>query len=112
MGIVGNLIRHVKPVLENLLDIPEVSSKDVQTMTTHAELIRSLGGGTKVAKALTAATGMYVDREKVYKWKDNGVAWHWRPDVTVLARTAGVTLPDNFNDYRGPHAEGEPEVAA
>lgn len=62
----------------------------------HATLIDQLGGGTKVAIALTDLTGTAVDREVVYKWKVNGVPWRWRVHVARLAKQAGQPLPDDF----------------
>ncbi|RDD60470.1 hypothetical protein DRB17_17880 [Ferruginivarius sediminum] len=71
------------------------------TMTAaHADLIDRLGGGTRVAEALTKATGERCDREAVYKWKRNGVPWKWRVHVCHLAEAMGETVPDDFVDTR------------
>lgn len=49
-------------------------------------IIDRLGGGTKVAHALTALTGESIDREAVYKWRErNVIPWKWRAHVSVLA---------------------------
>lgn len=42
-------------------------------MLSHAKVIEDLGGGTTVAKALSADLGQPVDRESVYKWRERGV---------------------------------------
>ena len=62
----------------------------------HAALINELGGGTKVAAALTERTGTTIDREAVYKWKVHGVPWRWRIHVARLAQEAGKSVPADF----------------
>jgi len=62
----------------------------------HATLIDNLGGGTRVALALTELTGASIDREAVYKWKIHGVPWRWRVHVARLAEQHGEPLPADF----------------
>lgn len=65
-------------------------------MHAHAPLIDALGGGTKIAEALTDLTGDPVDRDRVYKWKTIGIPWRWRGPVKQLAEKTGIPLPDGF----------------
>ncbi|MGP1257082.1 MAG: hypothetical protein ACTS10_21880 [Kiloniellales bacterium] len=65
-------------------------------MTTHAELIRALGGGTKLARAIEDAAGGPIDREAVYKWQNNGVPHRYRVLVARIALGADVKLPPGF----------------
>ncbi|NLG06052.1 MAG: hypothetical protein GX567_19825 [Clostridia bacterium] len=65
-------------------------------MKTHRELIEALGGGTAVASELSRMSGEAVDREAVYKWAVNGIAWKWRPYLKALADRKGVGTPPNF----------------
>jgi len=67
-------------------------------METHADLIDRLGGGTRLAAALTRATGERFDREQVYKWKRNGVPYRWRGHVRRLAEAMGESVPADFVD--------------
>ena len=71
-------------------------------MGTHAALIDALGGGTKVAAALSALTGEEIDRESVYKWKVNGIPWKYRTSFAVLADRKDVEIP---KDFGGPLQE-------
>lgn len=34
--------------------------------------------------------------EAVYKWKQNGIPWRWRPAIAEMARKAGKQLADDF----------------
>lgn len=64
---------------------------------THAELIKALGGGDTVAKAISELAGEDLDREAVYKWRElNSIPWRWRPYVVKLARKKGEKLPKDF----------------
>lgn len=64
----------------------------------HSDLIKDLGGATKLAELLLVAPGGgQIDREAVYKWvKLDRVPWKWRPAVMAVARNHGVPLPDDF----------------
>ena len=65
--------------------------------TTQADLIDELGGGTKVAAALSQLTGKPVDREAVYKWKEfDNIPLRWRASIVKIAREKDVPVPDNF----------------
>ena len=79
-------------------------------MSSHVDLIDDLGGGTKLAAALTGLVGEPVDREAVYKWKENGIPWRWRQPVAVLAERAGVRLPEKFIEVFSPGGPA-PEAA-
>jgi hypothetical protein len=66
--------------------------------TTHAYLIDALGGGQKVAEAVSDFLGLEggdrVDREAVYKWKkENRIPYRWRDGVRALAIQGGLDLP-------------------
>lgn len=64
---------------------------------THAELIKKLGGGDKVAKRLSELAGEEINREAVYKWRElDHIPWRWRPYVVSLAREKGARLPKDF----------------
>lgn len=65
-------------------------------MHEHAKLIEALGDGTAVAEWLSGRTHQPVDREAVYKWKKNGVAWRYRNLVAAMADELKVLLPDGF----------------
>ncbi len=65
-------------------------------MQDHARLIEKLGDGTAVAAWVSERTGEPVDREAVYKWKANGVAWKFRGAVAEMAKRKNVALPQNF----------------
>lgn len=65
-------------------------------MSEHAQLIDDLGGGTAVAKALGELVGQPIDREAVYKWKENGIPWRWRNGLAALARGRGIAIPSDF----------------
>lgn len=70
---------------------------DYAAMNTHTSLIEQLGGGTEVARALTALTGEDVDREAVYQWRiRNRVPWKWQPPLSILARSKNIELPSGF----------------
>jgi len=78
------------------IDTSEKLSDNPAAMQTHADLIESLGDGTVVAAWLTERTGQTVDREAVYKWKANGVAWKFRADIAAMAGEKNIILPQNF----------------
>lgn len=63
---------------------------------THADFLAKLGGGTEIAKWLTAETRSNVDREAVYKWQRNGVPLKWRFVLVKLAKRKRVALPRDF----------------
>lgn len=65
-------------------------------MNDVADLIERLGGGTRIAADLAAATGTPVDREAVYKWQERGIPWKWRPSVADLAKEKGLKLGPKF----------------
>lgn len=66
-------------------------------MKDHAQLIDDLGGGTAVAVAIWGEIGANGKRrETVYKWKQNGIPWRWRPAIEKLARERGLQLPPDF----------------
>lgn len=48
--------------------------------------IKTLGGGTKLSRAIRAETGVEVDRNAIYEWKKNGIPRRWVPVVTKLLR--------------------------
>lgn len=48
--------------------------------------IKRLGGGTKLAGAILATTGVAVDRNAIYEWKKNGIPRRWRPVVAKLLK--------------------------
>ena len=73
-------------------------------MSEHAKLIDDLGGGTAVAKELSDLAGRPVDREAVYKWKENGVPWRFRLMLAAMAQKKEIALPSDFL--------GEPQKAA
>lgn len=79
-------------------------------MSTHADLIDALGGGTKLATALSRATGETFDREQVYKWKRNGVPWRWRAHVRRLAEAMGESVPADFLDAPIDITQALPDV--
>lgn len=56
--------------------------------------IKALGGGTKVARAISAETGVEVDREAVYAWQNNGVPRRWRPIVSRLLKARAERQQD------------------
>lgn len=64
----------------------------------HSDLIKELGGGTELAKALKdAPSGGDIDREAVYKWsKLDRIPWKWRPAVMAVARAQGISIPESF----------------
>ena len=63
----------------------------------HASLINELGGGTAIAIALWGSVGPDgKHREAVYKWKQNGIPWRWRPAVERLAKAKSLLLPPGF----------------
>ena len=79
-------------------------------MTTHADFIDQLGGGTVIAAELWPGAPVEQQdrlRERVYKWKKNGVPWRWRSAVARLAKRRGVPLPEDFFDF-DPTAVGHP----
>ena len=64
---------------------------------THSEFIAELGGGTEIAKRLSIITGTEVDREAVYKWRENNhVPWRWRHYLVAIAKKKRVKPPDGF----------------
>lgn len=64
-------------------------------MTDH-DLIKALGGGTAVAAELSRLTGAPVDRERVYKWQENGIPLRFRiPLARILIRN-GIGIPPGF----------------
>ncbi len=65
-------------------------------MQDHTHLIGKLGGGTIVAAWVSKRTGEPIDRERVYKWQSNGVAWKFRGAVAEMAKIENVPLPQNF----------------
>ena len=78
-------------------------------MQAHADLIDQLGGGTLLAVTLFGGIGEKgKHREAVYKWKQNGIPWRWRPTIERLARDRGLTLPAGF---MLPAGNGEPSPA-
>ena len=64
-------------------------------MHRHGNLIEKLGGGTVLAVALWGEAGE-KRREAIYKWKQNGIPWRWRPEIYRLAALRGVTVPTEF----------------
>lgn len=83
-------------VIENIFVDKSVKISEYICMTDHTALIDALGGGTKLAETLEERTGQKIDRERVYKWKVNGVPWRWRNTVAALAKKEGVKLPPDF----------------
>lgn len=63
---------------------------------THGELIKALGGGTKVADWFASKGKPAIDREAVYKWQNNGVPWRWRVHIAKMAKEQGVKVPKDF----------------
>ena len=57
---------------------------------THAELIDKLGGTGAVAAHLL------VEPNVVANWRERGVSWRWRPQMSTWAKTQGIELPENF----------------
>lgn len=79
----------------------------------QAQLLKSLGGGTKVAAKLLALTKEDVKLQtmayRVLHWKKNDhIPWRWRPWIALLADGANdVTLPEDFlGPARGVPANG------
>lgn len=71
----------------------------------QATLITALGGGTEVATSLTKATGVPVNREAVYKWRERGfIPWRWRPYVVALAEKKQIAIPEGFLPTAGEAA--------
>jgi len=65
-------------------------------MHEHADLVKNLGGGTKLAATLSILIGRPIDREAVYKWQNNGVAGEYRIPVARLLLGRGLDVPDGF----------------
>lgn len=56
------------------------------------QFIKSLGGTTKVARALN------LNVSQVSNWSFRGVPWRYRVQVAKLAMVQGVKLPKGFLD--------------
>lgn len=65
-------------------------------MHAHSAIIEQLGGGTTVSDLLTELTGRRVDRERVYKWRRNGVPWEFRVPVARILIGRGLPIPAGF----------------
>lgn len=81
-------------------------------MQTHADLIDKLGGGTAVAVAIWGDACDSKRRDAVYKWKQNGVPWRWRPAIERLARERGLALPSGFLLPAGNGAPSPADLSA
>ena len=59
-------------------------------LKTHREIIIALGGTTQLARRLG------IGQNVTANWLTRGVPWHWRPEVARIAKTRGLTLPNDF----------------
>jgi hypothetical protein len=76
-------------------------------MHRHGNLIEKLGGGTALAVALWGDAGG-KRRDAIYKWKQNGIPWRWRPEIHRLATMRGVAVPNEFLSGNDEASSGMP----
>jgi hypothetical protein len=66
---------------------------------TIRDFLRSLGGPTLVAGALSTQTGEAVSRVRVAMWASyDHVPHRWRAPLVRLARARGLTVPRMVSD--------------
>lgn len=63
---------------------------------THYDLVSGLGTAFDVAEWMTRQSSHEVKPDTVYKWRQKGVPWRWRPLVAKLAKQRRMDIPKDF----------------
>lgn len=80
----------------------------VPEKTEQAALIRALGGATKVARKVTARTGIQVLPQSVDMWRKRGIPYRYRAALAIEARERNIGVPDNFLGEQIPEPTSPP----
>ena len=61
-----------------------------------SSLIKGLGGGRRLAKALSEFTNQSLNEKTVYSWKQQGIPDRWKSAIIKLLVKSGLEVPLGF----------------